>query len=398
MNASAKLTFIACFSAALLLFSAQASRAGSATWNLNPGSNDWNTATNWTPSTVPNGPADTATFAVSNAIGVSLSLFTEVNGIVFTSGASAFTITASPTLSLTISGPGLTNNSGKTQGFLASVTGSGNFGTIAFTNSATAGTLATFTTSGSLVANANGGQVNFFNTSNSGSASFINNGAQVAGAFGGYTQFFDTSSAGNASFTNNTGVATVLGGGGGTNFHNSSTAASASFTNNGSDGPGNNGSFTDFLDTASAGTATFIANGATFSGGGPGGFIEFLGNSTAANGTFISNGGAIEGANRGHTDFYESSTAGNGTFIANGGPGSDPLVGGVIRLFGDSTGGTARVEVFGNGNLDVSVHNAPGVTIGSIEGSGTLFLGANNLTVGSNNLDTTFSGGFRMVG
>ena len=55
-------------------------------------------------------------------------------------------------------------------------------------------------------------------------------------------------------------------------------------------------------------------------------------------------------------------------------------------------GGTARVEVFGNGNLDVSVHNAPGVTIGSIEGSGTLFLGANNLTVGSNNLDTTFSG------
>ena len=70
-------------------------------------------------------------------------------------------------------------------------------------------------------------------------------------------------------------------------------------------------------------------------------------------------------------------------------------MGGVIRLFGDSTGGTARVEVFGNGNLDVSVHNAPGVTIGSIEGSGTLFLGANNLTVGSNNLDTTFSGGIQ---
>jgi autotransporter-associated beta strand protein len=50
------------------------------------------------------------------------------------------------------------------------------------------------------------------------------------------------------------------------------------------------------------------------------------------------------------------------------------------------------VEVFGNGNLDISAHNAPGVTVGSIEGSGNVFLGANNLTVGSNNLSTTFSG------
>ena len=36
--------------------------------------------------------------------------------------------------------------------------------------------------------------------------------------------------------------------------------------------------------------------------------------------------------------------------------------------------------------------NAPGVTIGSIEGSGNVFLGGNNLTVGSKNLNTTFSG------
>jgi hypothetical protein len=33
--------------------------ADSATWNLNPATNDWNTANNWTPATVPNGPADT---------------------------------------------------------------------------------------------------------------------------------------------------------------------------------------------------------------------------------------------------------------------------------------------------------------------------------------------------
>jgi len=76
-------------------------------------------------------------------------------------------------------------------------------------------------------------------------------------------------------------------------------------------------------------------------------------------------------------------------------------VGGIIRFNDDSTGGAARVEVFGNGaagdttngNLDISYHNAPGdVTIGSIEGTGAVFLGAYNLTVGSNNLSTTFSG------
>jgi len=69
---------------------------------------------------------------------------------------------------------------------------------------------------------------------------------------------------------------------------------------------------------------------------------------------------------------------------------------GAILFSGDSTGGTARVEVFGNGivncRFDVSAHNVPGVTVGSIEGDGLVLLGANNLTVGSNNLSTTFSG------
>ena len=52
----------------------------------------------------------------------------------------------------------------------------------------------------------------------------------------------------------------------------------------------------------------------------------------------------------------------------------------------------AQVEVFGNGNLDISRHDAPGLTTGSINGSGAVFLGINNLTVGTNNLGTTFSG------
>src|SRR5712691_8644028 len=47
--------------------------AGSATWNLNPATGDWNTAPNWTPATVPNGASDIATFAISNQAAISLS-------------------------------------------------------------------------------------------------------------------------------------------------------------------------------------------------------------------------------------------------------------------------------------------------------------------------------------
>src|SRR6266446_8720407 len=79
-------------------------RAGSATWDLNPGSGDWNTAGNWTPMTVPNASTDTATFGLSNITNVSLSANSEVNGIIFDPGASVYTITASPGLTLTLSG------------------------------------------------------------------------------------------------------------------------------------------------------------------------------------------------------------------------------------------------------------------------------------------------------
>ena len=88
---------------------------------------------------------------LENTTGVSISANTEVNGIVFNSGASAFTITASPTFTLTISGIGITNNSGTAQNFVTAVDGAGNNGTIVFTNSATAGTLTVFTNEGGAV-------------------------------------------------------------------------------------------------------------------------------------------------------------------------------------------------------------------------------------------------------
>ena len=70
------------------------SYADSATWSLDPVTDDWNTATNWSPATIPDGPSDVATFGISNAPEVRVSNTpTEVSEILFSPGASPFTIT-----------------------------------------------------------------------------------------------------------------------------------------------------------------------------------------------------------------------------------------------------------------------------------------------------------------
>jgi autotransporter-associated beta strand protein len=299
----------------LLLAAATAFGHGSATWNLNPPEGGcWDGVycqTNWTPASAPNGPEDTATFDVSNTTNIIVDdqnqFVIEVNGIVFNAGASAFTIDApgsgSLDFTLTISGVGITNNSGITQNFVTNSNPDGG-AVIQFTNSATAGSLTVFT----------------------------NNPHNFSGGSGGVTIFFDTSTAGNGIFANNAALASGV----------------------------------------SSGTTAFVDS------------------ATAHNATLIANGSAVSGASGGTTTFQSTSTAGNAMLIANGGSGGG--LGGNILFGGDSTGGTARTEVFGNGNLDISAHNAPGVTVGSIEGSGVVFLGARNLSVGSNNLSTIFSG------
>lgn len=79
-----------------LLLGTSMAHAGSATWSASPISNDWNKSANWTPTTVPNGPADTATFDVSSITVLIFSALTEVNGITFDAGASAYTINVMP--------------------------------------------------------------------------------------------------------------------------------------------------------------------------------------------------------------------------------------------------------------------------------------------------------------
>jgi autotransporter-associated beta strand protein len=260
--------------------------AGSATWAPSSGASvgDWNTASNWSPQTVPNKLIDgidaTATFAHSFTTGVSITAHVEVNGITFASSMfpSGYTITVNPSSSfigVLIDGVGITNNSGLTQNFAANGS-SQTAAAIELRNSATAGSSTVFT----------------------------NNGGSTNDSFGGATQFFDNAAAGTATFLNN----------GGTAFNAS-------------------GGATLFEGSSSAGSATLIANGSMNLGEGGGIFFEF-----------------------------------------------------------DSTGGTSRIEVFSDGHLDISGHNAPGVSVGSIEGNGTIFLGARNLSVGANNKSTVFSG------
>jgi len=335
--------------------------AGSATWSSNPSSGDWFTAANWTPNTIPNGPDDIATFDVSNTTDILLPGFAEVDSIVFNPGASAYTLTVpwymgQPNYFTLISGMGIVNNSGVSQNFV-SVEGDG----FAFGNSATAGNLTVFWNPAGPNPDGFGGRTVFGDGSNAGSGTFINGGAE--GVVQGITYFFNDSSAANATIINE-GAA-----------------------------PGDGlGGATYFFDDASAGTATLINNGGAVTGGG-GGLIRFYNNSTAADATFITNGGTAEAALGAVTDFW-GGTMGNATFIANGtltGPGAGRIV--CIFLF---TTSTARIELFGTGTFDISNNQSQGqpipVTVGSLEGDGLVFLGANQLTVGSNNLSTLFSG------
>ena len=284
-----------------LLPAASISFAGNATWKAAPGTGDWNTAANWMPATVPNSPTDTATFATSSITGLSLSSLIQVNSIVFNTGASAFTITDNA-FAFTISGVGITNNATATETFVAGVNGASSFGTLTFSNSATAGT-ATLVTSAPTQTAGQGGSLFFHNSATADHATVINNGSGFTMTFGGTTVFWDTSSAGNSAITNNGG--TVVGGGGGVTL---------------------------FVDSASAGAATVTCNAGA---GGNGASVQFK---------------------------------------------------------QDTTGGTARIKLSGNGELQISEHNAPGLTAGSIEGNGEVNLGSLTLTVGANNLSTTFSG------
>jgi hypothetical protein len=134
----------------LLLGALSAVYADSATWNVNPTSGDWNTADNWDPPTVPNGPHDVATFDLSSENALVVSQNTIVASVEFTPDAAAFSITVNPPYRFTVDGTGLTNSSGLTQHFVTQVDEEKRRGMIEFSGSSTVTGAVSITNHGSL--------------------------------------------------------------------------------------------------------------------------------------------------------------------------------------------------------------------------------------------------------
>ena len=298
-----------CVPALFLLLNMQSARAGSATWNTTPGSGDWNTSTNWTPATVPNGPADTATFGVSNTTSISSSGSIQVDRIVFKAGASTFTFSC-PLGFFSFEGAGVTNNSQAAQNFVA-------------------------TSSVPFAA----GQFDFDNSTTAGNATFTH---RCDAGPCGQSIFSGTSTAGDATFVNQPGAS----GGGFMTFGTSSTAGDSTLITNGGSGSAPVAGRVLFLGDSSAGNSNIITNGATI-GAGLGGSVEFDTNSTASNAVITANGGTALSAPGGATILASSSSADNATLIANGGANGGQ--GGIISFREGATGGTSLVEVFGTG-------------------------------------------------
>jgi autotransporter-associated beta strand protein len=233
---------------------------------------------------------------------------------------------------------------------------------------------ATISNFASTAAGVDGGQTRFFGPSTAGNAVITNSGAGVSGAHGGSTQF-----ASDPLF-----------------FPSGSTAGNATIFNRAGAVSGAHGGHTSFTGRSNAGAATITNSASILFSGGLGGATTFSGDASAGNATITNHGGTGAQTFAGKAFFMEHSNAGNATLIANGAGNTGGVRGeaGAIFFYDASSGGAARMVISGtNAKLDISPHNSGSVAVGSIEGDGgAVFLGANNLIVGTNNLNTSFGG------
>ena len=199
------------------------------------------------------------------------------------------------------------------------------------------------------------GAMFFTNSSSAGPSQILING--------GFITFDDSSTAAGAAISDLSGSVS---------FDNASTAGHSTIVNGASPGEAVSSGEVDFFDTASAGSATITSRGSLMSP------------------SFGSG-----------TQFFGSSTAGSATLIATEEE-SNAFGAAIINFFDSSDGGTSHVVLSGSSQsfgatarLDLTIHNAPGLTIGSLAGEGFVLVGGNTLSIGSNNTSTTFAGNIR---
>jgi autotransporter-associated beta strand protein len=377
-------------------------QAGSATWNLNPVNNRWTKAANWTPETVPYGSDNTASFAASVVTDVMLGDTPDgyasnvVDGISFAEDADAYTIILSTrtqsyhSTQLAFVGSGIINNSGVVQNFIAKTSSTKDSGQIFFSGIASAGENVVITNEGgtNAVFGQYGAFTAFWDSSTAANATFINDGSTTGDTiYGGFTNLIDFSSAANATFINNPG---------------SVSGAAAGHTLVGTSTPGN------------IGTSTFINNAATVAGA-DGGWTEIDGG-VSDGASFLAKGATVADAQGGQV--YAFGGDGYSTYTAEGGNGINAQGGLIDVLYVPASiqtvvtakagtnggfGGTILIEdsadiplpqfqVSGNGMLDLTNVTDPTMPIGSLAGDGVVLLAGHELSVGNNNLSTTFSG------
>ncbi|MEZ5875446.1 MAG: autotransporter-associated beta strand repeat-containing protein [Hyphomicrobiales bacterium] len=187
---------------------------------------------------------------------------------------------------------------------------------------------------------------------------FVTNGtlstASIELASGALLQFGNQTTAGDAEIINNGSVI----------FSDSSSAGNANITNN-------SGQFLKFIVDADAGTSTIDNND----------YVQFY-DTASASGADITNKFLVQ--------FFNSSTAGSSTINSS-------VSGSGIYFNDQSTGGDSELIAASGAFVDFSTSTGVGgggtISAGSIAGDGDFYLGGLELTVGSNNLNTSVNGG-----
>jgi len=303
------------------------SRTQSGSWKAEAVDNNWHNPENWSCNCVPSGFGTATLDFLSSITSVVIAEQASVFGIAFWASSDSYTITCVPGGSLNIFGGSIDNDSPFTQQFHTMTDESGRAGSIGVDTGVTDDCI--FTNDGASAAGGTSGALFFTIMGSAGNAIIVNKGGLVSGAGGGLVYFNEQTTAATASITNEAG--TVAG--------------------------------------ASGDLAQFVFNSAT----------------TAGDATITCEGATVSGAGGGMTEFRDVTTAGNATLISNGG------AGGSIQFLDKSKGGTARIELSGNGTLNLTAHQSV-LTTGSVEGDGIVHLGAGRLSLGTNNLSTIFSG------
>jgi len=311
--------------------------AGSATWSSNPISGDWNTAANWVPATVPNGPGDVATFSGSSITNVSLSGNILLSQLVFAADAAPYSIAVNAPFTVTFVGLGITNVSSITQHIDLNGGHPAPGSAMLFMGSSSAGSSkgTVITAHGGGNTFGSGAVLEFYNTSSAGNSTLI-----ADGNYPGYPiiTFFDQATAGTATI--------------------SVTGQNATFT---------------FADSSTAGQATIsVINHSVASFGG-------TSNAGSANITLAS----VASLTLGETAY--AGAAANIVAVGDG-------LGSFIDLMGKNDvpldlGQSAVLQV-GSGYGKVEEES-----LGSLTGDGIVYLYKGvTLSLGSNNLSTKFTG------